>query len=271
MLKKLMKHEWIASGRIVAPMLGLLLLSAVGGNLSVRKLLEMDVFGLNMLGVILLMVFVCMLVGSCILCFAVMLSRFYKNLFGDEGYLMMTLPATVHEHIVSKLVVSVVWYALTMAAVVASMFILVYDVGMVREIGEAVCELFDEVMEAQIAGHAVLYAVELIALAVVACAALCLQFYAAMAMGYSASSHKALLSVVAYFLLQIVMQMVYALLAHVADVTGVITSVTMQMETMTVTTVPHVALIGATMFALVHGVVYYAITVYFMKNHLNLN
>lgn len=40
MLKKLMKHEWIASGRIVAPMLGLLLLSAVGGNLSVRKLLK---------------------------------------------------------------------------------------------------------------------------------------------------------------------------------------------------------------------------------------
>lgn len=271
MLKKLMKHEWIASGRIVAPMLGLLLLSAVGGNFSVRNLLETDVSGLNMLGVILLMVFVCMLFGSCILCFAVMLRRFYKNLFGDEGYLMMTLPATVHEHIVSKLVVSVVWYALTMAAVAVSMFILVYDVGLVREIGEAVRELCGGVMEAQIAGHAVLYVVEMIALAFVACAALCLQFYAAMAMGYSASSHKALLSVAAYFLLQFAMQMVYTLLAHVADMTGVITSVTMRMETMTVTTVPHVALIGAMMFALVHGVVYYAITAYFMKNHLNLN
>lgn len=271
MLRKLIKHEFIASGRIMTPMLGLLLLSAVGGNLSVQRLLETDVSGLNMLGVILLMVFVCAVFGACLLCFALMLRRFYKNLFGDEGYLTMTLPVSIPEQIFSKLIVAVVWFALTMTAVVISMFILVYDVGLVHDVLEVIFEFCDEVSEAQKTTHAVLYVVELMMLAIVACAALCLQFYAAMAMGYSASSHKAPLSVLAYFLMQFAMQMIYTFVAHVADVMGVITSVTMTMETITVTTVPHVVLISVTVLMLVHGVVYYAITAYFLKNRLNLS
>lgn len=271
MLRKLIKHEFIASGRVMTPMLGLLLLSAVGGNVSVQRLLETDVTGLNMLGVILLSVFVCAVFGACLLCFALMLRRFYKNLFGDEGYLMMTLPVTVPEQIFGKLIVAVVWFALTMMAVVASMFILVYDVGLVHDVLKMIFALCDEVVAAQYTAHVVLYGVELFVLAVVGCAAICLQFYAAMAMGYSASSHKALLSVLVYFLLQFAMQMVYTLAAYVADVTGVLTSVTMKMESISVTTVPHVVLLSVAALALVHGAVYYAITAYFMKNRLNLS
>ena len=41
------------------------------------------------------------------------LTRFYKGLLGDEGYIMFTLPASVHQHVWSKLIVSAVWFIAT--------------------------------------------------------------------------------------------------------------------------------------------------------------
>jgi hypothetical protein len=39
----------------------------------------------------------------------VLIQRFYKNLLGDEGYLMFTLPVQSWSHILSKLAVSMLW------------------------------------------------------------------------------------------------------------------------------------------------------------------
>jgi hypothetical protein len=41
------------------------------------------------------------------------LTRFRKNLFSDQGYLMHTLPVTVHENILCKLIVGVIYYIAT--------------------------------------------------------------------------------------------------------------------------------------------------------------
>ena len=42
-----------------------------------------------------------------------LIQRFYKNLLRDEGYLMLTLPASVHQQVWSKLIVSSVWFIIT--------------------------------------------------------------------------------------------------------------------------------------------------------------
>ena len=53
MLKKLLKHELRATGRIMLPMFLLVLVSAVFANLSTRFLLETDHDFLNLLGILL--------------------------------------------------------------------------------------------------------------------------------------------------------------------------------------------------------------------------
>lgn len=45
--------------------------------------------------------------------------RFYKNLLGDEGYLMFTLPATPAQHLLAKLTVGVGWSTASLLLVLA--------------------------------------------------------------------------------------------------------------------------------------------------------
>lgn len=52
----------------------------------------------------------------------VIVYRFYKNLLGSEGYLMHTLPVTVHQLIWSKLIAAVVWMAVTSVCIYGCLF-----------------------------------------------------------------------------------------------------------------------------------------------------
>ena len=43
MLRKLLKHEFRATARIMLPLFGLLVLASVGANLSIRGMLDSDI------------------------------------------------------------------------------------------------------------------------------------------------------------------------------------------------------------------------------------
>lgn len=60
-------------------------------------------------------VYVVSIILAIFLTLFIVLQRFYKNLFGDEGYLMHTLPVSAKSHILSKLIVAGVW---TLASVI---------------------------------------------------------------------------------------------------------------------------------------------------------
>ena len=57
MLRKLMKHEFRATGRIMLPVFALVLLASLGVNLSIRGMLDSDSSFLSTLGTILIMLF----------------------------------------------------------------------------------------------------------------------------------------------------------------------------------------------------------------------
>ena len=103
MLRKLLKHEFRATARIMLPLFGLLVLASVGANLSIRGMLDSDSTFLSTLGTILIMLFTVAIVAVGIMAFILMINRFYKNLLQDEGYVMMTLPVSIHQQIWSKL------------------------------------------------------------------------------------------------------------------------------------------------------------------------
>ena len=74
MLRKLMKHELRATGRVMGPLLLLVLVAAVGGNLSTYRLLETGNGVLNTLGVLLLMGYTIAFVASGVMAFVLMCS-----------------------------------------------------------------------------------------------------------------------------------------------------------------------------------------------------
>ena len=155
MLRKLMKHEFRATGRIMLPLFLILLVTSVGANFSTRGLLETDNKFLDVLGVLLVMAFAIAIVGVCVMSMVVMVQRFYKNLLQDEGYVMMTLPVSVHQHVWSKLIVSAVWFALTIVVVCLACLIMAFDVGFVQQIAAGFRELFHEIFQHLTAYYAI--------------------------------------------------------------------------------------------------------------------
>ena len=88
MLRKLLKHEFRATGRIMLPLFGILLLVSVGANFSSRGMLNSDSSLLRTLGTIFIMLFIVGIFAVGIISFVLMINRFYKNLLQDEGYVM---------------------------------------------------------------------------------------------------------------------------------------------------------------------------------------
>ena len=138
MLRKLLKHEFRATGRVILPIFGLLLLSAVGANLSIRGMTNAQSTFLNTLGTILIMLFFLAIIAVGIVALAVMVSRFYKNLLQDEGYVMMTLPVSIHQQVWSKLIVSTVWFAATVLVIILACFVTAFDIRFMGELWQEV-------------------------------------------------------------------------------------------------------------------------------------
>ena len=264
MLRKLMKHEFRATGRVMGPLFGLLLIAAIAARFSVGVLLESSARFLNLLGGLFTTAFVIAIVGVCVMSLVLMINRFRTNLLGDEGYIMFTLPASVHQQIWSKLIVSAVWFIATGLAVVAAGFILVAQQGFWWEIRRGFAEIFRH-LTAYYAFNGTAFLFELLALIFVGCCVLCLEFYAAMAIGHSFAAHKVLYSVLSFLGLQFVMQLLsggilvgtnYDFLVVALPSDGVLA-----MHSVMLTMIVSTAVFGA---------VYYVITTMFLKKRLNL-
>ena len=69
MLSKLIKHELRATGRIMLPLFLLVIVSSALANISTRFLLESDNDFFNLIGILLLTLFVLAIMAMCIMAF----------------------------------------------------------------------------------------------------------------------------------------------------------------------------------------------------------
>lgn len=270
MLRKLMKHEFRATGRIMLPLYLILLVTSFGANLSARGLLNTQYRMLDVLGVLLVMAFGIAIFAVCIMSMVVMVQRFYKNLLQDEGYVMLTLPVSVHQQVWSKLIVSAVWFAATVAAVIVAACIVAFDIDFIKYFFQGLGELFAELrrLEAYYAINGTAIAVEMAVLCFLACCAMCLQFYAALAVGHSFANHKMAWSVVFFFGFQFAIQFLGGMGISVLNALNIF-------DFLPSWHIGGMAAIHLTMLILIAGVViygaiFYFITTYFLKRRLNL-
>lgn len=272
MLMKLFKHEFRATGRIMGPVFLILLATSLGANLSLRVMLDSEYRVLNLLGGLLMMAFVFAIVAAFLVAFILMVQRFYKNLLQDEGYVMLTLPVSIHQHIWTKLTVSAVWFAATILVVILAACIAAFNISVISQLFEGLGDLMVELFHLKPSdiSNIMLICAELLVLAFVSSCITCLQFYASLAIGHSAPSHKLAWSVAAYLVISFVMQLISGI--------GMIFLGEMRFWNLFPSWHLHMGLYGNIHLGLwimivivaVYGAIYYPVTVWFMKHRLNL-
>lgn len=175
MLKKLLKYDFLSTFKIwwiaAVTSLGLSFLGGYAVTLirSPRDLPDV----VDVSAGLMLFISIFSLFAFAILSEIIILVRYYKNFFTDEGYLTFTLPVKTGSLINSKLIMSV-------AVTVATMIMLVIDVCIILGIGffdkifnkeffQYVFEIIDEVI-AEFGGYLILYILEAIIIFVLASA-----------------------------------------------------------------------------------------------------
>lgn len=219
MLRKLLKHEFRATARIMLPLYLVLLVTAVGANITTQGLSNSSYQILRLLGALLAMAFGVAIIGVCVMSLVVMVQRFYKNLLGDEGYVMLTLPVNLHQQVWSKLIVSAVWFAATFLAVVLAALMVSFNVGSLTVFFRGIGELLEQ-LTAYYALNGAAMAVEFLAMCFFGCCAMCLHFYASLAVGHSFPTHKMAWSVLWFFVFSFAAQFLFGTAMVVLDETG---------------------------------------------------
>ena len=125
MLTKLLKFK--ATARLFIPLYITLMLFA----LINRFLNPFNIIGSSssftfqiLLSYITTFAYFALIVGVVVMTLIIMIQRFYKSLLGDEGYLMFTLPTETWKHVISKLLVAILWTVMSIMITFTSVIII---------------------------------------------------------------------------------------------------------------------------------------------------
>lgn len=149
MLRKLMKYELKSTARTLLPLYGALIMFALINKIFIGTGLDgnnADFLG-GIPAMISVMGYACTMAAVFIVTFFVIVQRFYKNLLGDEGYLMNTLPVPLWKNIASKLFVGVIWTVVSGFVAFISILIMMYYPELFNEAFKALPELYREAYE----------------------------------------------------------------------------------------------------------------------------
>ncbi len=266
MLGHLMKYEFKASGRILLPLYGavmiLAILSGVMFKFASSALGDMQIFGL--LSAVLFFVYVIFVVACSIVGVIMAVLRFKKNLFSNEGYLMHTLPVSTEKHIFSKLIVACTYeIAGVVTAFISAMFIALLNADFSSLDFAEFKSAFDMIFS-QYTGATVVYGIEMLLMIIVGLIYSNLLIYAAISIGHSTSNHKIRNSFGAYIILYLAVQF----LNSIALTTPIIQAVVSNFES----GIYSMSLLLAFLIIinLVYSTVFFVITRYYIKNKLNL-
>jgi len=268
MLSKLLKYEFKATARVFIYMyISLLLFSLINRFVNPFDILNKTTsFNLAaLLSVVTITTYFIVLVGVMIVTLVMLIQRFYKNLLGNEGYLMFTLPVKPWMHIVSKLVTAVVWTILSMLTAICS--ILIFS-GATTEVIAALSDITDGIKG--IFGPAGL--IILPVSGIITMSEGILMVYAAIALGHLFNKHRILASFGMYFLLSVISDIFMMFLGFVYFTTlGSDFFVLMQREEFYLSAgQANMLLLSLAMVSVTFGTAYFLLTNYILRKRLNL-
>lgn len=266
MLGKLMKYEFKATWKLLVPMDIFLILMSILAYMTVHmtlfssenELIEMT--GTLVLAAYIISMFIIMIVTVIYLIY-----RFYVSVYGDEGYLLHTLPVDKHHIIIAKVLAAVIW-------IVGNSILIYLSVAFLFTSSEEAMRGFKEAMEfyvdfinsySRVTGFSIFMTFVASLITVIA---RILKVTACISLGQLSSNHKVLVSFGFYYgiyVVQRIFTIIYIMTISIvnrANDNGSLTS----------------SLFGvgwefALISGLIYSVVFYFITWYVMDKKLNLD
>lgn len=277
MLRKLIKYEFKATARVFIPLfLAMLLLALINGLFMGPNTSEENPLLTTLRG-ILLFVYIMVIFSLIVATLIITIQRFYKNLTGDEGYLMFTLPVRTSSLIWSKLMVAVIWELFSLIVTAASVFLLfirqprLYGEfwGHFTQFWEESRSLYGAPFETFLWLMAIFVLIEVVVSI--------LQIYTAIAIGQLFRDHRVLIAIGSYFGIAIVVQIVYSLLSLAPFVSRMQEFVdSMQVPANSAASAAplfelmNAIIPGVLIMDAVLGMVFFLVTNYIFKKRLNL-
>lgn len=257
MLGKLMKYEFKATGRIFLPMFGALLIISIVNRLFVHLNFQVP----SIIGTA---VSVIMIIAICVITLILTLQRFYKNLLGNEGYLMFTLPVKTNNLIFSKLLVSTVWFIASGLVVILAILIMAFNNFNFTDIFWQIPKLFQNLNIGHI--NLTFFIMEAFVMFVLSLFSGILILYACMSVSLFVNRHRGLFAFGAFIVFSIIGQTVGSILVVMGDALNIM-SIT---DRFSVFGQMHTFMVMSIVCELVTCVIFFILTRYMLKSKLNL-
>lgn len=207
MLGKVMKFDLKATSRFFLPMYAGLIILTLLNKLSMEFMFDTSNRLLNSLSGIAIGFYALGLFAVFILTQVFIVWHFYKNLTGDEGYLMFTLPVKPSTHVNAKLLTAIIWSVSTVVLVIASFFVLASGHG-VSEFFQELFKLLQDITHTQYSVEFYIIAAEIIVLMIIGLFSSPLHYFCCIALGHLFGKHRIAGAVVSYIGIQVVLQIV---------------------------------------------------------------
>lgn len=259
MLRKLMKYEFMATGRIFLPLFAALLVISI-----VNRLFQnLDLRAPAIIGVVLSVI---LIAGILVLALILTLQRFRNNLLSSEGYLMMTLPVRTDGLILSKLFVASIWNVASGIVVTIAILIMAASGISLSDMVRSIREFFASITMPS--SQIVLYAVEGLILGVLAIFSSVLLLYACMSLSMLVNRRRGLFTFGAFIVLTTVVQILVAILVSIGA--GIKIYDSFGISSMSIFGQSQLIILAVIVVEAAMCAAYYFITRYMLKSRLNL-
>ena len=212
MLGKLMKYEWKATWKLL---LSANILTVVMTGLARCMVYLMGQTGhsdfrmVDFMAVMVLFTYVGSMFAVCIGTTIYLIHRFYTSTYGDQGYLLHTLPVDTHHIIIAKVLVSSAWVIINMVSIYLSViFLLATSSEIFHSMMEGMVDMIEYLGAERISAFTVI--MTLIAF-IFSIFAKVLKVGACISLGQLSPHHKLLLSFAWYVGIYVVEQMLQSI------------------------------------------------------------
>lgn len=262
MLGKLMKYEWKSTWKLLLPMNVLIIVMTFLACITVQADFfdsdnEMVIFS----GMMILLTYIGSMFVVCIGTVIYLIYRFYTSTYGDQGYLLHTLPVDKHHIIISKVLVSAAWIFTSMVLMALSIMFLFAQEG---EFLIDFMDFFESLIEywggAKVSGFIIIMT---IIASIFRIFSRVLKFTACISLGQLSSDHKVLMSFAFYFAFyfgQKVISMLYLVFVEVLNSANDNYQISYFSNSWE----------GTLISSIVYSVIFYLLTWYVMDKKLNL-
>ncbi len=212
MLAKLIKHEWKDTWKMPCGLMIVLAFLTLAGIYIINPISRAvpeagDNTLLNLFFSIYTFSYVVVVLFSSFAVYIYFINRYRKNMYGDEAYLMHTLPVSCAQHILAKVIVATIWFMISVVGVWCSIALFCINLANVEDwnyVWSQFFQLAEEILEDITISSRMPAPLTILIVILIGIFALCsgiLQIYLSITIGQQARKRKVLLSFVSFFVI----------------------------------------------------------------------